>query len=251
MSGRAFVLSLVFLAACSGGETERAPQGPAEPTAEAVIAGTVVDPLADENALPAGPVTGPSFDCGRASTEVELEICANKDLGRLDGEVARAYREARARLQGDRAALLALREDQHNWLSGREWADMPGAGMGLFAYLTERVADLQSVDAPRTAIGGRWTNLLGVVEINGEEVSASTVEPTRSVWICQLEGKALRSGETLTLSTEDTEGWTVVIQRNGSVVSVKETPPPDEPNAVRPYCGHNGQLAGDYLPAKQ
>ena len=48
--------------------------------------------------------TGPSFDCAKASTQVERSICADPELGRLDRQLSVAYRNARVR-STDRAAL--------------------------------------------------------------------------------------------------------------------------------------------------
>ena len=36
--------------------------------------------------------TGPSFDCGRARTDIERTICASRELAALDREEARLYR---------------------------------------------------------------------------------------------------------------------------------------------------------------
>lgn len=59
--------------------------------------------------------TGPSFDCGRASTAVETAICADDRLSRLDRDVAQAYAAALARTGEDKS----LRAAQRRWIGLR------------------------------------------------------------------------------------------------------------------------------------
>ncbi|HUC67853.1 MAG TPA: lysozyme inhibitor LprI family protein [Stellaceae bacterium] len=59
----------------------------------------------------------PSFDCDRAHSPVERAICSDKQLARLDGEMARVYRNRMAPLdETERAALV---NDQRGWLRFR------------------------------------------------------------------------------------------------------------------------------------
>lgn len=60
--------------------------------------------------------TGPSFDCGRASTPTERAICADARLSRLDRDVAQAYASALARgrdadVRASQRRWIALRND--------------------------------------------------------------------------------------------------------------------------------------------
>jgi uncharacterized protein YecT (DUF1311 family) len=55
-----------------------------------------------------------SFDCGKARTVVEKMICADEELGRFDGALAKAYSEALAAL--DDAAKPQLRSAQRRWI---------------------------------------------------------------------------------------------------------------------------------------
>jgi len=54
-----------------------------------------------------------SFDCGKASTDVEKLICADSQASALDGELAQAYQKA---LAGS-ASPAALKAAQKSWLA--------------------------------------------------------------------------------------------------------------------------------------
>jgi uncharacterized protein len=58
------------------------------------------------------------FDCKRAKSLVEKQICGVPELSRLDGEVAALYMRTLGVLAKDGAA--ALREEQRGWLRERE-----------------------------------------------------------------------------------------------------------------------------------
>ena len=64
--------------------------------------------------LAAAPAQAASFDCAKASTEVEKAICANPDLSRSDEVLARAYATALGGL-GDEAKA-AVQAGQREWL---------------------------------------------------------------------------------------------------------------------------------------
>ena len=59
--------------------------------------------------------TGPSFDCGRASTPTEHTICNDQRLSRLDRDVAQAYASALARSN----QVEELRASQRRWIDLR------------------------------------------------------------------------------------------------------------------------------------
>lgn len=71
-------------------------------------------------AAPAAAQTGPSFDCSKASSDVELTICADPALAALDRELAALYAYA---LIGDdmnperQSELIAV---QRGWIKGRD-----------------------------------------------------------------------------------------------------------------------------------
>lgn len=61
--------------------------------------------------------TGPSFDCGRARTEIEQAVCANAELAALDREEARLYRLA---LAGPPAQRRRAAARQREFLQARD-----------------------------------------------------------------------------------------------------------------------------------
>ena len=58
------------------------------------------------------------FDCKRAKSLVEKQICGVPELSRRDGEIAALYTKTLAALAQDGAA--SLREEQRGWLRERE-----------------------------------------------------------------------------------------------------------------------------------
>jgi uncharacterized protein len=58
------------------------------------------------------------FDCKRAKSLVEKQICGVPELSRLDGTVAALYSRTLAALAKDSAT--SLREEQRGWLRERE-----------------------------------------------------------------------------------------------------------------------------------
>ncbi|MDG1431336.1 MAG: lysozyme inhibitor LprI family protein [Paracoccaceae bacterium] len=58
------------------------------------------------------PVQAASFDCAKASTEIEHAICNNPELSRLDEEMAAAYRS----IPKSNKYFENLQQDQKDWL---------------------------------------------------------------------------------------------------------------------------------------
>jgi uncharacterized protein YecT (DUF1311 family) len=67
-------------------------------------------------ALPACGAEGASFDCAKAATTVENEICADPALSQADERMAKAY----GKVMEATLAPRALRSDQMRWLASRE-----------------------------------------------------------------------------------------------------------------------------------
>jgi uncharacterized protein len=67
-------------------------------------------------ALPACGANAASFDCAKASTIVENEICSDPALSQADERMAQAY----AKVMEATLAPRALRGDQMHWLASRE-----------------------------------------------------------------------------------------------------------------------------------
>lgn len=72
-----------------------------------LTAGSPVDALAQ----------GPTFDCVKASGEVEKMICNDASLAALDRKLDHVYKDASAKAKNNLATKL--REDQRGWIKGR------------------------------------------------------------------------------------------------------------------------------------
>ena len=101
--------------------------------------------------------TGPSFDCRRAASAVEHEICRKAPLASFDHQIATLYAQALGVL--DAASADALHTDQRLWIKVRDdcnyqvpsnpraTTDVEGCLAGAMAT---RVSQLQKVIADKT-----------------------------------------------------------------------------------------------------
>jgi uncharacterized protein YecT (DUF1311 family) len=62
--------------------------------------------------LTTSPLSAASFDCGRATTMAEKEICIEPELNRLDNELGRIYHKAKH--------LRYVKQEQRDWLRHRD-----------------------------------------------------------------------------------------------------------------------------------
>jgi uncharacterized protein YecT (DUF1311 family) len=96
--------ALLFGAACAQTESQTHPQMQLE---------------AQPQTEPAAPaLTPPSFDCSRAATVVEKEICASPEFSSLDSRIAALLTQALTIVSARDAE--ALRDDQRAWLKDRD-----------------------------------------------------------------------------------------------------------------------------------
>ncbi len=67
----------------------------------------------------AAPAAAASFDCAKASTDIEHTICDNGEINSLDGEMGRLYRKAEDSLApGPRDNLI---HEQRGWIQHRDY----------------------------------------------------------------------------------------------------------------------------------
>jgi uncharacterized protein YecT (DUF1311 family) len=98
-------------------------------------------PLPPQPQAPENQITGPpSFDCSKARTPDELEICRNGLLASLDRQLNIMYTAVRDRSNGDRQ--IALRDEQRSWL--RQRAACLGNDACLLDTYRSRIAQLRS-----------------------------------------------------------------------------------------------------------
>lgn len=91
--------------------------------------------------------SGPSFDCAKASTTVEQNLCKHSSLGRMDGVLGRLYASLKKRKLHE-----ALFGDQLKWLKGR---DACGADTAcLRALYADRLSALAAAAGDKHRITG-------------------------------------------------------------------------------------------------
>lgn len=200
---------------------------------------------------------GPSFDCRRATTDSERAICADPLLSTLDRDMAAQYGRTRARLSGpgrdalrrDQQAFLRLREIVYDGRDDPVMADFPRLG----ERIAQRTSFLSDINArPQGELIGVWGNLFGTVEIRrGTDgrfiVAIDTVNPQTAGWICHVEYEgAVVDGRLDGPPIRDRE-VTVGVRLRDGYIEVTETWVVEAHDSAD-YCGHNGFVAGDYLP---
>ncbi|WP_029087370.1 lysozyme inhibitor LprI family protein [Brevundimonas aveniformis] len=202
---------------------------------------------------------GPSFDCARATSASERAICADPILSALDRDMAAAYAAAWARISP--AARRALRSDQQAFLRVRENVEaldgqpaMDGVA-NLGDQMAVRSSFLNQIRRPsRGDLIGVWGNVSGGVSIRQVEggrliAEITTANPVNGSWICQVEIAGRVTGGRLTGRPASDPAVTISIIRRDGFIEVSETASGE--SAITPgYCGHNGYVAGTYLPVR-
>src|SRR5260370_8386413 len=90
--------------------------------------------------------SGPSFECAKASNDVERTICKDPELAKADREMAAAYATVAAKLSG--AAKENLEKEQGGWLgdgNGGCAADPDGIAPCLKRRYAARTTNLRGV----------------------------------------------------------------------------------------------------------
>jgi uncharacterized protein YecT (DUF1311 family) len=100
---------------------------------------------------------GPSFDCRRASTRVEILICADKDLMMVDSVMGNLYWTVMERLNNSQQ--LELRRQQREWILARNAECEP-----KIEDLEEYYGTRDAVHCMSTIIQNRMNYLLNIYE---------------------------------------------------------------------------------------
>jgi uncharacterized protein len=190
----------------------------------------------------------PSFDCAKATEDVETAICKSGNLSKLDRDIASAYAQARRTL--DPESKTALQEDQESFLSARALA-LAEDSKSLTEFMGERLKLLRGMVVPPSGKGeaaflGQWHNGSGFVRITRAaggklKVSIETSTPVTGMRACGAEQTAaLRDGK-LTFRHLHV---TVSIKRKAGVLEVVE----DEGD-IHLVCGQGSWLRGTYFRA--
>ena len=85
-------------------------------------------------ALSVSTVTAASFDCRKASTDIEHEICDDPVLSKLDAEMGRLYHKAKG--------LPGMKQEQHDWVKSRNRTCESSNGC-LVGETKRRISDLK------------------------------------------------------------------------------------------------------------
>ncbi len=101
---------------------------------------------------------GPSFDCAKASTPVEVAICSSTHLSRLDREMAKVYASLRNELGVQ--ARQDLLDRQRAWLADRD--NCRGSETCLARKMSDRIDALKTrASFPSEQSGGMPPSLIG------------------------------------------------------------------------------------------
>lgn len=102
---------------------------------------------------------GATFDCAKAGTATQKEVCADPELSGLDDELGRAFENALARATP--AEAMEIRKDQQNWVARRDRCLSPHRRLCLVNSYKRRTAELDEFALPvEQRIWGReWPRL--------------------------------------------------------------------------------------------
>lgn len=189
----------------------------------------------------------PSFDCAKAKTVYETEVCANNELAELDLKLSAAYATALKRLGDDQAARKALQAEQRELIK---------SDFAIRFLMDRQLAFLTTLDGkPRRSLEGKWTNPTGTVSMtkaeNGKlEIGIETVSGTPpNFQICSWDGNSVPAGRD-TVRSESEAGYVIVLERAGKVLKVSGIRPKSFPDGgERTHCTHGGTPEGTFFAA--
>ncbi|WP_082979908.1 lysozyme inhibitor LprI family protein [Labrys sp. WJW] len=196
----------------------------------------------------------PSFDCRKASTEVEKAICASPALSKADAEIAVAYERLRKALDPQAAAALAA--DQRWFVGARDEAGASKEGVGAFRTLKERLTErarfLKGIRVkPQGGFVGSWRNNAGGFDIEAKPdgsltVSGDVVEPVMGRWVCEVSGSGRDAGGVLEVK-QDGEASILKLTHEGASLKAETVFPAGATERSVGYCGMNGSADGSYF----
>ena len=207
--------------------------------------------------LLAAPASAASFDCAKASSEIEKRICANSALGAADELLADSYRRARER---DPANANALRQEQRAWL--RLVREQCFEDDCLARALTRRTVGLEQPregQIPRRAYGQFSRTDEACFVANNEEGRSCEGEIDSSILVlpegldrvgvyallfffnghtCQFEGQGQWQQGKVVVNHYEENSCQLTLSYDESGITTAATEP------CRDYCGMRGTLDG-------
>jgi len=184
-----------------------------------------------------------SFDCGKAQTAVEKEICKdeNYDIGNRDKILAQLYRDLKQ--EGGHDAVL---KGQKAWLKER---DACGAKPKCLAQrYDERIAELALAGGDEVKVTGTYAYQLSDAPDSGTAFVARMPNGTLSGWISTVSGPTYHTCDVSFEGAKPSgKGWQWVDAEEssqGDKCSVTFTPGLDSMSIAskdcRDYCGARG-----------
>jgi uncharacterized protein len=88
----------------------------------------------------------PSFDCAKATHEIEQLVCKSDALAALDNRMFSVFTRALATVKADAGATKLLRAEQREWIKSRDdcWKAADRSACTTLTY-KKRIAELQAV----------------------------------------------------------------------------------------------------------
>lgn len=115
--------------------------------------------------IPSKSIPLPSFDCKKAKTEIELTVCSDKQLSKMDGYLSIVYKAVRAQMRIDMHIEEAF-NDKHFIESQKKWIDKRNTECNmdspLYCLRAEYLKRLDELQSPNLI-----NNMLWVDETNG------------------------------------------------------------------------------------
>jgi uncharacterized protein len=212
---------------------------------------------------------GPSFDCAKASTQVESAICADWTLSAFDRWVGQLYKGMAEWV--DRGTLDQVKQGQRAWLKDERNAcasaksqdpsvpDSAAVWSCLYDAYETRAIELAQILEPAIhgdpGPEGPWSgsysfddgNASGSMLLLAMPDARFTIELSsvagRSAHVCDLStGGGNTIGLTLRFEMTETPGCWILLERledgNGSLAL--------DSDGCQDYCGANGYFTGDY-----
>ena len=215
-------------------------------------------------ALPAAAQEGPSFDCAKAATRVEKQICDDWTLSAYDRWVAELYRDLRGALDAEGQA--ALKAEQRAWLKQERNScekapasgelDAAGALWSCLyqAYQGRTVALAQTLELVLDGVdpGLGWSGAYGYDDGHSggsllllrlaEGFSFQITSVTGpGAHICELYGSNPDEGPDLLIWQEDGGSCAITFARTQDGIEIGST-------GCQDWCGANGYFDAAYTP---
>ncbi len=193
-----------------------------------------------------------SFDCARAAAPVEIAICADPNVSKLDARLGKVYSDLRKALSEEEAQ--ALKWNQKKWLGKRNNRCGPNfTAQCLNSLYGQRIAVLELLASPdypgspaanaagEYAMGKAMSLDVDALTPDGIAVEIGGAELTMARWICEFSGVGDIDSEGLARVRGAGTGDTLYIAFGNGFATV------DEGTGISNSCGSGGSLNGRYV----